>query len=187
MLGRMDDKSKTGIRIVDWFPRMWGRVRIEAFRNGVLFHVDEDSNVVVNNGKVHQLRLQGGISGFTPVSKMELADGGCGLAPSGNALFTPVPFVVTDTGLRQPFSTRKVSSIDTLLTTVDSGARTITYVAFFSSAGTVGYHYVPHVVNEIALRSGAEDVAIALRSFRSIPFDPTDAVDIKATWTIGLP
>jgi hypothetical protein len=95
--------------------------------------------------------------------------------------------VATDTALRSTIGyTVNVSAINPV-TDLDTGARTLKFVAVFSSASAPnGFHFTPKVINEFALKSGASDnVVVALRATRSIPFDPTDSVDVRATWLIG--
>ena len=167
-----------------------GRLRLEVFRKGDLVDVIEGENVVISGGKVHILRLMGAISGFTAISRMAAADGGCGVNPAISALFTPIAFAATDVNLRGTATHIHVTNqVIVPATDLDIGAKTLKFIATFDSALTTSanFHFTPRVINEFALKSGASDNAVlALRATRSVPFDPADAVSVRATWTIGL-
>lgn len=167
--------------------KIWGHLRLE-WHNGRTGEsgIVEDSNVVVDQGRVHILqRLSPALDATKDaVTAMEAGDGGCGVLPPTSALFTPVPFTISNTALR--------ASINYIATNdpspaVNGPSKTITFVCFLSSSSTTNgqFHYTPRVINELGLRTG-DGTIIALRSFRSIPFDPADSVVVKATWTLGI-
>lgn len=171
----------------------YGHLLVEVFRKGKRVDRISGPNVVINNGKIHILRLMGGITGFTPISRMEVGDGGCGLAPPVSALLTPIAFTATDTGLRSSIlyvvNNQAVNPLSPPTGDLDQAGKTLRFIATFDSASAnpANYHFSPKVINEFALKSGVSDNAIiALRATRSIPFDPTDAVSVRATWTLGL-
>ena len=165
----------------------WGWLVLEVYKVGRLVdRIVVGRNVVTNAGKAQLLRVIGGVAGATAISRMGVGDGGCGLTPPISSLFTPVAFAVTDTDLRSKINFAVNIQAGPV---VDEGAKTVAFTCFLNSAGVTGnpFHYTPHVINEIALLSGAaDDKVVALRSFRSIPFDVADAVEVKAIWTIGM-
>lgn len=163
-----------------------GHLRLEVFSRGKLVDVVEGKNVVTNQGRVEILKIIGGVSPAVAITQMAVGDGGCGPPnpPATSALLTPIPFDATATGLRTSINYAVNIQPSPAVNTV---AKTITFEAIFNSSSVPSgnFHFTPRVINEIGLRTGAS-VFIALRAFRSIPFDPVDAMEVKATWVIGI-
>lgn len=167
----------------------WGYLTLKVFRRGKLLDVIEGKNVIIRDGKVFVLQLLGNVSGAQSIVKMAVGDGGCGTNPfpAETALDTPIPFLVTDTTLRHQlsFSSGPTQNINAG-PAVDTPGQFITFVATFNSSLVLPatFGFVPNVVNEAALMSGNNKV-LALRAFKSIPFDQASAIELKAEWAIG--
>jgi hypothetical protein len=181
-------KKSSKSPVFDELPqRAWGHLRLEWHnpRTGES-GVDDGDNIVVNAGRLYYLNRFSPqfTSTIQPITSMRAGDGGCGLSPAISALFTPVPFSLTDTGLRSSIGLTTLNDPNPV---INSSSLTITFVCnIFSNLASAGnYHFTPRVINELALLSGDGSV-VALRSFRSIPFDPADSVVVRATWTLGI-
>jgi hypothetical protein len=165
----------------EW-QRPWGYLTLEVYQRGKLIGIQAGPNIVVNGGKnLWNRRLFNGTTA-TGVAKMAVGDGGT----PPTSLFSPTAFVVTNTALNNSISLS--ADIDPS-PVEDLGAKTITFVTVLASAlaNAANFHFEPRVINEIALQTAAPDnVIVALRSFRSIPFDPLNAMEVRASWTLGL-
>lgn len=160
----------------------WGILTLRVFRRGKFLYEDREHNVLTNGGKNQWVRRLFGGSTATGVDRMEAGDGGC----DSSSLFTPQAFAATDNALRTSINLHATVQAGPVY---DSGSRTVKYVAVFSSAiaDPAEFHYTPRVINEFALKTASPDnKVIALRATRSILFDPDEAVEVEATWEIGL-
>lgn len=160
----------------------WGRLTLRYFRQGKLIYEDAESNVLTNAGKnLWVKRLRDGQTA-KGVDRMEAGDGGC----LSTALYTPIPFTATDTALRDPVNLAATIEAGEVY---DTGARTVTYKTVLAAAlaQPADFHYTPRVINELALVTASPDnIVVALRAFKSMIFDPNDAIEIEAEWEIGL-
>lgn len=167
----------------------WGGLSLYVYdRDGRKIDEIHVQNLIVNLGKIHLLSLIAGKGGALAIKKMALGEGGCAIPPAIPTvaqLFAPIPFEVSNTSLRHPLEiVRQVEDNPP----IDSGTKIVTFTAFFNSADVPTTAYIsgiPNVTNEAALLSG-DDVVVALRSFRSIPFDQASAIGIRAVWAIGI-
>lgn len=171
-----------GLRIVEEPCGAWGRLTLRYFKRGVLIYEDVESNIVTNAGKNLWIkRLRDGTA-TKGVARMEAGDGGC----LSTALYTPIPFTATDTALRAPVNLAATIEAGEVY---DLGARTVTYKTVLAASLALpgDFHYTPRVINELALVTASPDNAVvALRAFKSMIFDPTDAIEIEAEWVLGL-
>lgn len=169
-----------GLKIVGWLDLY---VHDSA---GRLLEEHLGRNIITAGGKTHLANLISGQAGAQQISKMSLGDGGAGVSPLPTVaqLFSPIPFVEVDAALRH--SLGLTSQIDSVV--VDGGLKTMTYTAFFNSANAATGAFlsgIPNVANECALLSN-NDVVVALRSFKAIPFDQPSAIGIRAVWTLQI-
>jgi hypothetical protein len=171
----------------------WGYLTLKVFKNGKLIDIIEGKNTIITAGKIFALQLLGNVSGAQSIVKMAIGDGGCGGPPdpwpTPSQLSSPIPFVVTDTTLRHQLSFTNDPVGYRYITpgpVVNEPGQFITFVATFNSSqiNPTSFGFAPNVVNEAALVSG-NDKILALRAFKSQPFDQGSAIELRAEWAIG--
>lgn len=187
--------------------KVYGHLRVETSSPGQASRIIYDSkNFIVDAGKtfVRDLLLGssgGGVAGS--IYRMAVGDGG---APAGN-LFSPKQPDATwpaRTGLFHEVIRQDISSFSA------PNAFAARFVGSFNSADvdTTSFSLSDRVINEAMLiggngvltvggrkvqinktppdTAGADEKALSMRTFPSVPFDPVSSVTVTITWTISV-
>jgi len=150
---------------------------------GKLLEKISDDNFVVDAGKIRVAKILGKAADAGVITKMAIGDGG-----HDSDLYvpkTPDTSWATKTGLDNEITRKDNDSADP--TYPDD--YTVEFLNTFNSESIIDpFHTDPKVVNEAGLiidGAGGEEL-FAIRTFKSVQFDPTDQLSLILQWRITI-